>query len=34
MMIYPAIYGGLLAITDSYSVGFIAASVPLWVTSG
>jgi MFS family permease len=28
MMIYPAIYGGLLAITDSYGVGFILAAGP------
>lgn len=31
MMIYPAFYGGLLAITDSYSVGFIICSVPSFV---
>ena len=31
MMIYPAFYGGLLAITDSYSVGFILCSVPSFV---
>ncbi|MBM84934.1 MAG: hypothetical protein CMM47_02800 [Rhodospirillaceae bacterium] len=28
MMIYPAIYGGLLAVTGSYGVGFIAAALP------
>lgn len=28
MMIYPAIYGGLLAVTDSYSIGFFFAAVP------
>ena len=28
MMIYPAIYGGLLAVTDSYGIGFILASGP------
>jgi MFS family permease len=31
MMIYPALYGGLLAITDSYSVGFIICSAPSFV---
>lgn len=33
MMIYPAIYGGLLAVTDSYGVGFIAASVPAFLAA-
>jgi MFS family permease len=28
MMIYPAIYGGLLAATDSYGIGFILAAGP------
>lgn len=28
MMIYPAIYGGILAITDSYSFGFFFAAIP------
>ncbi len=28
MMIYPAIYGGLLAVTDSYGIGFIFAAAP------
>ena len=28
MMVYPAIYGGLLAATDSYGVGFILAAIP------
>jgi MFS family permease len=28
MMIYPAIYGGLLAVTDSYGVGFSLAAIP------
>ena len=28
MMIYPAIYGGLLAVTDSYGIGFRLAAVP------
>jgi MFS family permease len=28
MMIYPAIYGGLLAVTDSYGIGFILAAGP------
>ena len=31
MMIYPAFYGGLLAITESYSVGFIICSVPSFI---
>ena len=33
MMIYPAIYGGLLAVTDSYSVGFIAGSIPAFLAA-
>ena len=32
MMIYPAIYGGLLAITDSYGVGFFVCSIPALVS--
>jgi MFS family permease len=28
MMIYPAIYGGLLAVTDSYGLGFFFAALP------
>jgi MFS family permease len=28
MMIYPAVYGGLLAATDSYGIGFIFGAVP------
>ena len=28
MMIYPAVYGGLLAVTDSYGIGFILGGVP------
>ncbi|MAH83557.1 MAG: hypothetical protein CBB68_04245 [Rhodospirillaceae bacterium TMED8] len=28
MMIYPAVYGGVLAITGSYSVGFLICSIP------
>ncbi len=28
MMIYPAIYGGILAVTDSYGLGFTLASIP------
>lgn len=28
MMIYPAIYGGLLAATGSYSIGFLLAAAP------
>ena len=28
MMIYPAIYGGILAVTGSYGFGFLLASVP------
>jgi MFS family permease len=28
MMIYPAIYGGMLAITDSYGLGFFFAAMP------
>ena len=31
MMIYPAIYGILLAITDSYSTGFILLSIPAFI---
>jgi MFS family permease len=31
MMIYPAFYGGLLAITESYSIGFILCSVPSFI---
>ncbi len=33
MMIYPAIYGGLLAVTDSYGLGFFFASVPSLVAA-
>ncbi len=33
MMIYPAIYGGLLAVTDSYGLGFLFASVPSLVAA-
>ena len=32
MMIYPALYGGLLAITDSYSVGFFVCSIPALIS--
>jgi MFS family permease len=28
MMIYPAIYGGILAVTKSYSLGFFFAAIP------
>jgi MFS family permease len=28
MMIYPAVYGGLLAATDSYGIGFIVGAAP------
>ena len=28
MMVYPAIYGALLALTDSYGVGFALAAIP------
>ena len=28
MMTYPALYGSLLAITDSYTIGFLICSVP------
>ena len=28
MMVYPAIYGTLLALTDSYGLGFTFAAVP------
>ena len=28
MMIYPAIFGGILALTDSYRIGFVAGAVP------
>ena len=28
MMTYPAIYGGILAVTDSYSLGFLFAAIP------
>jgi MFS family permease len=28
MMIYPAVYGGILAVTGSYGLGFLFASVP------
>ena len=28
MMTYPAIYGGILAATDSYSLGFLFAAMP------
>jgi MFS family permease len=28
MMIYPAIFGGILAVTDSYRAGFVAGSFP------
>ena len=28
MMIYPAVYGGLLAVTGSYGVGFVLAGLP------
>ncbi|MDC0398868.1 MAG: MFS transporter [Alphaproteobacteria bacterium] len=28
MMLYPAFYGGLLAITDSYGIGFTLAALP------
>ena len=31
MMIYPAIYGILLAITNSYSTGFILLSIPAFI---
>lgn len=33
MMIYPAIYGGILAVTDSYGFGFLLASVPSLVAA-
>lgn len=28
MMVYPAIYGAILAATDSYSIGFLLGSIP------
>ena len=28
MLLYPAIYGGLLAMTGSYTIGFMLASLP------
>ena len=31
MMIYPALYGGLLAVSDSYGVGFILCSIPSFI---
>ena len=31
MMIYPAIYGVFLAITDSYATGFIFLSIPSFI---
>ena len=31
MMIYPALYGGLFAITDSYGLGFIVCSIPSFI---
>ena len=31
MMIYPAAYGVLLAITDSYGIGFILCSIPSFI---
>ena len=31
MMIYPAIYGGLLAVSDSYGVGFFFGAFPAFV---
>lgn len=31
MMIYPAIYGGLLAATGSYSIGFLLAAAPSFI---
>lgn len=31
MMIYPALYGGLLAVSDSYGVGFLICSIPSFV---
>ena len=31
MMIYPAIYGILLGLTDSYATGFIASSIPAFI---
>ena len=33
MMIYPAIYGGLLAVTDSYGIGFMLGAVPALFTA-
>lgn len=32
MMIYPAIYGGLLAVTDSYSIGFLICAIPSFIS--
>lgn len=31
MMIYPAIYGGLLAVTGSYGIGFLLAAIPSFI---
>ena len=31
MMIYPAIYGILLGLTDSYATGFIVSSIPAFI---
>jgi MFS family permease len=31
MMIYPAFYGGLLAVTESYSIGFILCAAPSFI---
>ena len=31
MMIYPAIYGMLLGLTDSYATGFILSSIPAFI---
>jgi len=31
MMTYPALYGGLLAVTGSYGVGFILCSIPSFI---
>ena len=31
MMIYPAVYGGLLALTGSYGIGFVFASIPSFI---
>ena len=31
MMTYPAVYGGMLAITDSYGLGFFFAAIPSFV---